>query len=165
MIIAIIYLSLSFLLDGIISNYLPFELANPSYLKTIYTIIALTIMYNSFYNKKKYITILIILGILFDIVYTNTILLNTIIFLTIYIVLYNIDYLMPTNVVTINIKTLICIFTYYILTYLILLLSHYNNYDFKLLLEILLKNILMTIIYTTISYFVMKKIYRNKKIK
>ena len=165
MIVAIIYLSISFLLDGIISNYLPFELANPSYLKTIYTIIALTIMYNSFYNQKKYLTILIILGMLFDIVYTNTILINTIIFITIYIVLYNIDYLMPTNIVTINIKSIICVFVYYILTYIILLLSHFNIYDFRLLLGILLKSIIMTILYTTISYIIIKKIYKNKKIK
>ena len=165
MMVAIIYLSISFILDGIISNYLPFELANPSCLKTIYTIIALTIMYNSFYNQKKYLTILIILGVLFDIVYTNTILLNTIIFITIYLVLYNIDYLIPTNIITINIKSIICVFVYYTLTYIILLLSHFNIYDFRLLLGILLKSIIMTILYTTISYLIIKKIYKNKKIK
>lgn len=165
MIIAIIYISLSFLLDGIISNYIPFELANPSYLKTIYTIISLVIMYHYFYNKKKYLIILIILGLLFDMVYTNTFLVNATIFITLYIILYNIDYLMPTNIITINIKSMICISTYHILTYIILLLSHFNNYEFSLLVKIILRSIIMTFVYTTISYLIINKIYLDKKIK
>lgn len=165
MIIAIIYLALSFLIDGIISNYLPFELSNPSFLKTIYTIISLTIMYKYFSNRKKYLLILIILGILFDIVYTNTFLVNTVIFITIYIIFSKIDYLMPTNIITINIKTIICISLYHILTYIILLLSHFNNYDLSLLVRILLRSTIMTIIYTTLSYLIINKIYKDKKIK
>lgn len=165
MIIAIIYLIVSFLLDGIVSNYLPFELSNPSYFKTIYTIISLTIMYNYFSNKKKYLIILIILGILFDVVYTSTLLVNTVIFITIYILFTKIDYLMTTNIITINIKSIICIFIYHILTYIILLLSHFNNYNLKLLLIIMLRSIIMTIIYTTISYLIINKIYLDKKIK
>ena len=165
MIVAIIYIALSFLLDGIISNYIPFELINPSYLKTIYTIISLVIMYHYFSNKKKFLIITIILGLLFDIVYTNTFLVNTIIFITIYIILSNIDYLMTTNIITINIKSLVCIYIYYILTYIVLLLSHYNSYDVYLLLLILLRSIIMTIVYTTISYLIINKIYSDKKIK
>ena len=82
MIVAIIYVIISFLLDGIISNIVPFNLVDPSYFKTIYSLISLVIIYNYFDNKKKYLSILVILGILFDIVYTNTFILNIIVFLT-----------------------------------------------------------------------------------
>lgn len=165
MIISIIYIVLSFLLDGIISNLIPFNITNPSYFKTIYTIISLVIMYNYFDNKKKYFIILIVLGTLFDIVYTNTFLVNTIIFITLYIILSNIDYQMPTNIITINIKSIICISFYHILTYIVLLLSHYNSYNLELLLMIITRSIIMTIIYTTISYLILNKIYKDKKIK
>lgn len=165
MIFGIIYLALSFLLDGIISDLIPFNITNPSYFKTIYTIIALVVMYNYFDNKKKYLIALIILGALFDIVYTNTFLVNIIIFLTISIILSNIDYQIPTNIITINIKSLICIFLYHILTYITLLLSHYNSYSINLLLTIILRSISGSIIYTTISYLFLNKIYQNKKIK
>lgn len=165
MIIAIIYVIISFLLDGLMSNILPFNLVDPSYLKTIYSIISLVILYNYFDNKQKYLKILIILGIFFDIVYTNTFILNIIVFLVIYIILSIVDYMLPTNIITINIKSISCIFLYHILTYIILLLANYNSYSIKLLGIILLRSIIMTIIYTTISYLIMNKIYDNKLIK
>ena len=165
MIIAIIYVIISFLLDGLMSNILPFNLVDPSYLKTIYSIISLVILYNYFDNKQKYLKILIILGIFFDIVYTNTFILNVVVFIVIYIILSLVDYMIPTNIITINIKSISCIFLYHILTYIILLLANYNSYSIKLLGIILLRSIIMTIIYTTIRYLIMNKIYDNKLIK
>ena len=165
MIIAIIYVIISFLLDGLMSNLLPFNLVDPSYLKTIYSVISLVIIYNYFDNKQKYLKILIVLGIFFDIVYTNTFILNIVVFLVIYIILSIVDYIIPTNIITINIKSISCIFLYHILTYITLLLANYNSYSIKLLGIILLRSIIMTIIYTSISYLIMNKIYDNKLIK
>ena len=162
MIIIIIYTIISFLLDGLLSNYISTFMLNPSYLRTIYSIISLVIIFNYFENKNKYLFILIILGILFDIVYTNTFLLNIILFTLIYLFLNIIDYYLPNNIFTINIKSVISIFIYHIFSYLILLLTHYNNYTFNLLLLILKRSIIMTIIYTTISYLVIKKLYYQK---
>lgn len=165
MIIAVIYVIISFLLDGLVSNYLSFTLTEPSYLKTIYSVVSLVIIYNYFDNQKKYLYILISLGIFFDIIYTNTFILNIIVFLIIYIILSNLDYVITTNIFTINLKSIVCISSYHILTYIILLLANYNNYSIKLLGIILLRSIIMTIIYTSISYFIMNKIYDNKRIK
>ena len=165
MIIAIIYVIISFLLDGIISNIIPFNLVDPSYFKTIYSVISLVIIYNYFDNPKKYLTILITLGVFFDIIYTNTFILNIIVFLIIYIVLSNLDYIITTNIFTINLKSIVCISTYHITTYIILLLANYNNYSIKLLGLILVRSIFMTIIYTKISYLVMNKLYEYKRIK
>jgi len=165
MIIAVTYVIISFFLDGLISNLVPFNLVDPSYLKTIYSIISLVIIYNYFDNHKKYLSILIVLGIFFDIVYTNTFILNIVVFFIIYIILSYLDYIIPTNIITINIKSIACISSYHILTYIILLLSNYNNYSIKLLGLILIRSIIMTIIYTTISYLIMNKIYDNKRIK
>lgn len=165
MIIAVTYVIISFLLDGIVSNLIPFNLVDPSYLKTIYSVVALVIIYNYFDNQKKYLQILVVLGIFFDIVYTNTFILNIIVFITIYIILSNLDYVITTNIFTINLKSIVCISSYHILTYIILLLANYNSYSIKLLGLILLRSIIMTIIYTTISYIIMNKIYDNKRIK
>ena len=51
MIIAIIYVVISFLLDGLISNHISFNLVDPSYLKTIYSVISLVILFNYFDNQ------------------------------------------------------------------------------------------------------------------
>ena len=165
MIVAVTYVIISFLLDGIISNLISFDLVDPSWFKTIYSIISLVILYNYFDNQKKYLSILIVLGIFFDIVYTNTFILNVVVFLIIYLILSRLDYVITTNIFTINLKSIVCISSYHILTYIILLLSNYNNYSIKLLGLILLRSIIMTIIYTSISYLLMNKIYDNKRIK
>ena len=165
MIITIIYVIISFLLDGLLSNITSFNLVNPSWFKTIYSIISLVVIYNYFDNKIKYLSIIIFLGIIFDIVYTNTFILNVVVFSLIYIVLSFLDYIIPNNIITINIKSIACISLYHILTYIILLLSNYNNYSIKLLGLIILRSIIMTIIYTTLSYIIMNKIYDDKRIK
>ena len=165
MIIAVIYVIISFLLDSLMSNILPFNLTDPSWFKTIYSVISLVILYNYFDNQKKYLSILIVLGIFFDIIYTNTFIVNIIVFLIIYFILSNLDYVITTNIFTINLKSITCISLYHILTYIILLLANYNNYSIKLLGIILLRSLIMTIIYTTISYLIMNKIYEYKRIR
>lgn len=160
MLVAIIYTIISFFLDGIISNYVSINIINPSYLRTIYSVISLVIIYQYFSNDSKYLSILIITGLFFDIVYTNTFLLNIVIFIVIYLVLKKIDYIIPNNLLTINIKSIICISIYHILSYIILLITHYNSYSINLLFIILIRSIIMTIIYTTISYIIIKKIYK-----
>lgn len=158
MMVLLIHLIFSFILDSFSSLYLNFSIETISIFKTIYTIISLVIIYNHFKNKTKYIITLILSGILFDIVYTNTFILNIVIFLIIYIIINYLDYLMPNNIFTINLKSIISINVYYILTYLIMLLSNYNTYPIKLLLKIMTHSILMTIIYTSISYLILKRI-------
>lgn len=147
------------------SNYVSINLVDPSIFSTIYSIVSLVIIYDYFKNDRKYLYIIFILGLLFDIVYTNTFMLNIIIFIVIYLILEKLDYLIPTNLLTINLKSLISIFVYHIMTYLILLMVHYNNYTLSLLWTILTRSIIMTIIYTSISYLIIKKIAEKKNLK
>ena len=71
MIISIIYLVISFLLEGIMSNIFPSTLSNISYFTTIYIIISFAIIYPYFDNDKKFFILIFIFGILFDILYTD----------------------------------------------------------------------------------------------
>ena len=165
MIIIIIYTIISFLLDGLISNFTNINIVDPSYFRTIYSVISLVISYHFFENDHKYLKVLIILGILFDIVYTNTFLLNIFIFIIIYLFIKKINIYIPNNILTINLKSLLSLTIYHTLLYLILLFAGYSNYTFNLLTLILSRSIVMTIIYTTISYLIIKKIYYKKYFK
>ena len=162
MIVIVIYLILSFILDTVASLYISTDLVNPSYFRTIFSVIALVISYHYFDEDKKYLYLLIALGILFDITYTNTFLVNIFIFGVIYLIIKEINIYIPNNLFTINIKTLIAIITYHVLSYLLMLISHYANYPIKLLLTTIISNIIMTIIYTSISYLIIKKLYFYK---
>ena len=160
--ISIIYVIFSFILDGFISNYQNFQVNNISYLNTIYTIISLILVYDYFNNKKKYLYLIIIIGFLFDITYTGTIFINILLFFIICLVSSYLDEIFPQNIIMINIKTLIGIFIYYSLSYLLFIIFNYNHYELNLLWNILLRSIIMTIIYTSISYYLLKKIIKNK---
>lgn len=156
--IIICYLIFSFFFDSLSTNYLNYELVNISYFKTIYTIISLVIAYEYYRNKNKYFITIIIISFLFDIRYTNTFILNPVIFMMIYIINLILDNHLPTNTITINIKTIISISIYHLLTYIILIISNYNNYQIASLLTIVIRSIPMTIIYTTTSYLILKKL-------
>ena len=165
MIISIIYLVVSFLLEGIMSNIFPSTLSNISYFTTIYIIISFAIIYPYFDNDKKFFILIFIFGILFDILYTSTIFVNTIIFIIIGIdikILYNV---LPENVFMTNIISYIGIIIYHILSFIILMITGYMDYSIILLFNIIIHSIFMTIIYTSISYFVIKFIYNKFDIK
>ena len=157
MIISIIYLVISFLLEGIMSNIFPSTLSNISYFTTIYVIIAFGIIYPYFDNDKKYFILIFIFGVLFDILYTSTIFVNTFIFIVIGIVIKILYNILSDNVFMTNIISYIGIIVYHVLSFVILMFTGYGDYSIILLFN--------TIIYTSISYFVMKFIYNKFDIK
>lgn len=165
MIISIIYLVVSFLLEGIMSNIFPSTLSNISYFTTIYIIISFAIIYPYFDNDKKFFILIFIFGILFDILYTSTIFVNTFIFIIIGIVIKILYNVLPENVFMTNIISYIGIIIYHILSFVILMITGYMNYNIILLFNIIIHSIFMTIIYTSISYFVIKFIYNKFGIK
>ena len=68
-------------MEGFATNYIPSTLPNLSIFCTVYTIISLTLVQTEFTSQKKYLIIYLICAILFDLVYTNIILVNLIIFI------------------------------------------------------------------------------------
>ena len=165
MIISIIYLIISFILDNFMSNIFPSTLNNISYFTTIYIIISLVIIYPYFSNEKKYYLLVIVFGLLFDILYTGTFIFNLVLFLVISMVIKLLNNIFPFNVFTTNFISVIAIGIYHILSFIILSLVSSVGYDFVLLINVIVRSVLMTVIYTSISYFVMKYIYGKFNVK
>ena len=165
MIISILYLVISFLLEGIMSNIFPSTLSNISYFTTIYVIIAFGIIYPYFDNDNKYYLLILIFGILFDVLYTSTFFINIFIFIIIGIIIKLLYNLFPENIFMTNIISYICIIIYHILSFIILVIVGYNDYNIMLLFNIIIHSIFMTIIYTSISYFIIKFMYNKFGIK
>lgn len=165
MIITIFYLILSFILDNLMSFFFPSTLSNISYFTTIYIIIAFTVIYPYFTNEKKYYILLIVFGLFFDILYTGSFVLNIFLFLLIGIIIKILNNIFPVNLFTNNVISLISISLYHILTFIILSISGSIDYEFILLVNIITHSIIMTIIYTSISYFIIKYIFNKFNIK
>lgn len=165
MLLLIIYVLFSFLLEGFMSNIFASSLTDVSYFTTIYTVISFVVIYPYFYNKKKYYILLIIFGILFDALYTSTFIVNVFIFLGIGFVIYLLNNILSDNIFMINIISIIAIITYHLLSFIILSIAGYANYSFLLLGRIIVHSIIMTIIYTSFSYLVIKTLFNRFDIK
>lgn len=165
MLVVIIYLIFSFILENFMSNVFPSTLSSISAFTTIYTIISLVIIYPHFNNKKKYFATLVTFGLLFDIIYTGTFFLNTFIFIIIGILISFLNNFLPENIFGVNIISTSSIIIYHSLSFIILNIVHYSNYSISLLLSIIVHSLIMTIIYTTLSYLLIETIYRKFNIR
>lgn len=165
MIISIVYLVISLILEVVMSNFFSSTLTSISLFSTIYTIIGLAILYPYFNNDKKYYLLVVLCGIIFDMVYTSTFMFNLVLFFIIGMlikILYNV---FPENIFMSNLISFISILVYHLLCFILLNLFSSVSYDFMILVNIILGSIIMTIIYTTISYYIIKFIFNRFGIK
>ena len=84
MMISVIILVVSFLLDGILSNFLPYMVGDLSLFTPMFTIVSLVIIYPFFTKKLKYYFITCFLvGLVYDFMYTNLLFYNAVLFLAV----------------------------------------------------------------------------------
>lgn len=157
----IIILSMvSFILDGILSRYLP---TNTIFLP-LFTIVSLVIIY-PYYNDNnfRYFKYLSILGLLYDIVYFNTIFFNTFIFLILGFVIIFFSYLLSNNLYVDTLIAIICIILYRTINFMFVVL--FRNGDFSLLnlFESIYSSLIINILYCIIIYIISE--YYSKKHK
>ena len=162
MILSIILLIISFLLQGLVSNFIG---VNSSIFYTIYVLISLLIIYPHFENKKKYLILLFIFGLLMDLVYTNTTLLNVSLFFIIYYFSRMFHFFLPYNLLTINISNVLSVFIYNIITFLMLVILRVDSYSFISLIKLLGSSILMSIIFTSIVYWLVNYLKKRLDLK
>ncbi len=161
----IIYLFFSFILEGFMSNIFFSTLSDVSIFSTIYTIVAVVVIYPYFMNEKKYFLIVGFWGLLFDFVYTSTFPLNLLIFLLIGFIVKLLNNLLQSNVLTNNLISFLCIVFYHIFSFVILTIVEYGDYNIMLLFNIIIHSILMTLIYATVGYFIFKLIFSKFGLK
>lgn len=165
MLTSVITLLVSLFLQGTLSNYLGYTYNNLSIFSTIYVLIALLILNPYFENKKKYFTLLIIVSLIIDIAYTNTLFLNTFLFIICYYISKIFHSIFPYNWLTVSVSNLICITIYHVLTFLLLTILKYGVYSVTNLTKILSHSILMTIIYSIIVHVILSLITKKFQLR
>ena len=158
----IIFVIISLLLDGIINNLLPF--INLSLFTPLLTLISLIIIYPLYIKKEKeYLITLFITGIIYDLLYTNQLFLNGVIFLLIGIIVMNLYNKISINYLTILLFSLLIIIIYILLTGLILLIFNVVPISINKLLYIIKNSILLNLIYSEILYIILKRMPKKYK--
>ena len=164
-ILSIITTIISLLIQGTVSNYIGYTYENLSVFSTIYVLISLLVVKPHFENEKKYLILLISFGLMIDITYTSTFLLNTCLFIIVYYFTKAFHFFVPYNLFTINASNLLSIFLYHIISFLFLTILQYDQYTIWTLIKILTNSIIMTIIYTSILYFFIETLKNKLELK
>ena len=165
LVVSIITMIISMIIQGIMSNYLGYTYTDLSLFSTIYVLIALLVIRPYFENHKKYFGLLIVFGMILDIVYTNTFILNTCLFIVIYYFSKAFHFFFPYNLFTINISSLLGVFLYHMITFILLSVLGYDSYTIGVLLKILSHSIMITVLYTSVLYASVHFFYKKLQLK
>ena len=157
----IIILVISFLLEGVISNFVPVN----GFLAPLFTLTALIIIYPLFDESFEYYKYAFITGLAYDLFYTDTIVFHAIIFTFMAFLITRLNLVLSDNYVNVLIIIAICILVYRVITYGLLILVSSMSFDFLSLVFSILKSLIINLIYSVILFFVFKKIQKKYKYK
>ena len=164
MIISLIIVIISLLLDGILSNFLPYLYTNLSIFTPLLTLVSIFMIYPFFKKKEKnYFILIFIVGIIYDLLYTNLLFFNGVLFITIGLL---IKYIYKTYEITplrLILYIVILITSYETLTSIILLIYNVVPVTFYKMFYKIINSLLLNIIYGELIYLIIKLIPNKYK--
>ena len=164
MLASIIILIISFILDGVLTNFLPFGVENISLFTPLLTIVALVVIYNFLYHKEKnYYILSFVIGILYDLFYTNLLFLDGLLFLLIAFVITKIYKVVGFNYMWIALDILISIIIYECSFALVIVIFNLVPMSIYRLLYKISHSIILNIIYGELLYFIIQLLPKKYK--
>lgn len=158
----IITLIFSFLFEGIFTNLI----SNNSLLIPMFLVTSLVILYPYFNcNNNKFLLSAGIIGFFYDIIYTDTLFLNTFAFLLTalsIIIIYN---YINMNSFNINALNVVIIVIFDIISYILLCIVGYHGFDVDVLIRGIYSSIIANLVYGIILYIVTDKIGNKLKLR
>lgn len=164
-VVSVISLLFSLLFQGLISNFQSYTMHDLSIFSAVYMLLTLVVLQPYFESDKKFLILIIIFGVLLDITYSNTFILCTCIFLVIFYLNKLLNFFFPYNLFTVNLFSILSMISYHIITFLFLVILNFDSYNIITLLRVIGCNLIMTIVYTSIMYYLIDFIYKKFKLK
>lgn len=144
-----LYIFISLILEGITS--LITNTNGP--LVPAFTVIAIIVSYSYMKDEKiKYVIVSSLTGLLYDLIYTQTLFLNTIVFTLIALLIIVFFKYIASNFVSVIINTILVIIFYRLIVFVILSITNNISFNMILLLKSILRTIIINYIYLFISY-------------
>lgn len=158
-------LVISFILQGILSNFISID---TNIFNLLFPIVALIIIYPYFRkNNSKYFIYAGVYGLLYDLIYTDTFILYAGLFIIIAFIISKLNIIFSNNIINIGFITTIVIATYRTITYFVLVVVNYLEFDMNILFKSIYSSLLLNVIYAIIIYFISDRLsykYRIEKI-
>ena len=145
---------ISFFLDGILSLFM----GKDSIFLPLFTVLSLIEVYPLLKNKRKLITIGIIMGVLYDVVYTQTLFMNTIIFFLISLTIIEVFKLLSYNSFNSLLLSILLIILYRTLSYAFFFILNDVQLNLGLFFKSIYSSLLLNIIYSVLFNFVYFKL-------
>ena len=141
----------SFILEGVLSNFLSLN----SYFLPLFSLISLIIIYPYFHRKEiNYLKICTLFGFLYDVTYTDTFLVNTLLFPFLGFVIMFINTWLSNNFLNSGFLAFIVVILYRIIYYILLLFCGYTSFSLKHLFIFINHSFIGNILYAIILYFI-----------
>lgn len=128
--ISTIIIVFSFVLDGLLSIYKEPIVLNILSFKPLFTIVSLVLISPFFYKHSwSYYKVCIITGLVYDLLYTNTLILNALLFLLIGFIIRKIYSFFNSSLISGILLNLIIISFYHVISYIILFFIGYLSFN------------------------------------
>lgn len=157
--IALIFIT--FLIDFLISYFIPFNFNNLNYFYPMLLIVLIVYLYKKI-DDKKYLKLVLLIGIIYDLLYSYIFILNALIFLLFAKIIKKINkYIEINNIISI-ILIIVFIFLYDLIIFCLVYLTKYNLVTFNDLLYKFSHSIILNISFYIILIIVLKNVKFNK---
>lgn len=162
--IALLIMIISLILDGLLSNYLPYLVNDLSIYTPLFTLISIFIIYPLYRKKEKlYFIHIFSLGVLYDLLYTNLLFFNGVLFIIIGLVIKYIVKNYELGFIKIILYMIIIITLYESLTVLFLVIYNVVPVSFSQLIYKISHSLILNIIYGEIMFLILKIIPKKYK--
>ena len=162
--IGIILIVISILLDGILTNYLPYLVNDLSLFTPLLTVVTISLLYPYYRKKERYFFIMIfITGIVYDLLYTNLLFFNGLLFLLIAYVSKIIYRNYKINYFKLIIYIVLIITIYESLTGIILFIFNLVPVTFYKVGYKIVHSLLLNIIYAELLFLIINKLPKKYK--
>ena len=162
--LSIIIIIISLILDGILSNFLPYMVNDLSLFTPLLTIVSFIIIY-PFYRKKRkqYFLMTFFVGIIYDLLYTNLLFFNALLFLAVSLFIHLIYKNLEVNYFNIIIYIVLIIIVYESIQYLIFIIFNLIPVDISKLIYKISHSLLLNIIYTELLFIIVNLLPKKFK--
>ena len=156
---------ISFFLESLFTNFIPTTFTNFSPFLPFFTIISIILIYPYTKNNKSYFITAGFTGLIYDIAITNTLFLNTLVFLTIAILVAVLNkHFNQTGIFNFLLSLGILIY-YQLITLALLSITGSKSFQIITIFMIFISSIIINLVYLVILYLILKKVSINLKLK
>jgi len=153
---------ISFLLDGIISGLIQIN----SFFLPLFSLLSLALIYPYLKNKNKnFLIVAGTIGCIYDIAYTNTLFLNTLMFILLAVLIDKLFSYLPINIGNTYMVSAVVIIAYRVIIFLFLVLIQVISFDMISLSRSIASSVLANLIYVTTIYAILSLLAKRYNIK